>query len=100
MPFLVVATISEPAHADGLLQLVEGAAVVLGPRGSVEVTSLGSFAREIRGKTEVVCAAIIEPKSPRPNADATVVARDFETVLRSMVAAGDLQGCDARAYAR
>ena len=98
MPILVVTTLADRAQADAFLQLLDGAAAVLGPRGSVEVTPLGAYGREIKGKSEAVCAAVVEPKSSR--SDAIASAHDFEQVLRSMVAAGGLQGCEPRAYAR
>lgn len=100
MPILVIASLVSSSQADPFPQLLEGATAVLGPRGSVEVTALGAFERESRGKTEVVCVALVEPKTPRSNTDATTMAREFEAVLRAMVAASDLQGCEARAFGR
>lgn len=100
MPILVIVSLGSPTQAESLQQLLEGAAAVLGPRGSVEVTALGAFERESRGKSEVVCAAVVDGETPRPNTEPKTVAHDFEAVLRSMVSAGALHGCEVRVFAR
>ena len=92
MKCLVMVTIDgtdDVAKVDALLQ--SAAAVCAG--GKADVMPLGSFTRQGRKSDETMRTAVVDIDA------ADDAAKRLESVLRAMLAASGLDGCEARAWA-
>jgi predicted nucleic acid-binding Zn ribbon protein len=99
MSILVLATLLDASQADGFLRLLGGASAVISVREATDVKLLGVFGREVRGREETVCAALVS--GPRPDGRRATIeqARNLETIVKAMVSASGRSDSDVRALA-
>ena len=97
---LVLVSLDTASHAERFGEILSGATTVLGAVGTIEVSHLGTFNRQARGKSEVLSVHVVKAAMAGPPVDDDEPARHLEAILKSMLAASALDECEVRVFAK